>query len=55
MKLLTRKEIIELWQKQGENYLNQLCCPNCRDILIKEYGKYSCENMLCGINEVENG
>ena len=32
-KLLTRKEIIEIWNDQSEDFLNSYCCPNCRDIL----------------------
>lgn len=54
MKLFTRKEIIEYWLKQDDDFLNALCCPSCRDILFVNYGGgYFCENMLCGINKVE--
>lgn len=47
MKLLTRKEIIDEWNKQSEEMLNSKCCPVCRNIL-HEYGdRYFCENREC--------
>lgn len=33
-RLLTRFEIIELWNNQDEIILNAYCCPNCRDLLF---------------------
>jgi hypothetical protein len=36
MGLLTRKQIIEEWKKQTPDLLNSFCCPDCRDILIRE-------------------
>lgn len=33
-KLFTRKEVIEIWQDQKEEFLNSYCCPNCRDLLF---------------------
>lgn len=45
--LMTRREIISLWSKSKE-YLDSLCCPNCRDILYEdENGEWECRNFLC--------
>ena len=33
--LLTRKEIIKLWEKQKKEILNSYCCPSCRSVLFK--------------------
>ena len=53
-RLLTRFEIIELWNNQDEIMLNTYCCPNCRDLLfdheflgIAKYGDYYCHNKDC--------
>ena len=46
-KLLTRKEIIELWSKQPENILNSYCCPSCRDIMEETEDAYICRNTGC--------
>jgi hypothetical protein len=32
--LLTRREVIKLWQKQKDKFLDTYCCPNCRDLLF---------------------
>lgn len=49
-KLLTRKQVIELWSKQSEEALNNYVCPNCRDILLKiddnTYYCSSCDEVL---------
>lgn len=47
MKLLTRRQIIEIWNKD-EKYHDLYCCPNCRDIL-QLYGDDSlrCKNEDC--------
>jgi hypothetical protein len=46
-KILTRRQVIELWQK-NERYLDSYCCSNCRDILIKlDAKKYKCDNSQC--------
>ena len=44
VRLLTRKDIIELWLKQPTEALDTFCCPNCRDLLrATEEGHY-CSN-----------
>jgi len=47
MKLLTRREMIDVWMKQGDRYLNSVCCPNCRDILFDNGDRYLCTNDYC--------
>jgi len=48
MKLLTRKEIIEIWRRQPNHIKAQYCCPSCRDILTKlKDGKFVCDNQSC--------
>ena len=48
MKLLTRKEIIEIWRRQTKDMKAQYCCPSCRDILTKlKDGKFVCDNQSC--------
>jgi hypothetical protein len=47
-KLLTRRQVVELWQK-NKKYMNYYVCPNCRDLLQKEYDGYKCTNEECGI------
>jgi hypothetical protein len=50
IKLLTRRDIIKIWQKSN-SYLDSYCCPNCRDILSKiSDHKYVCENFHCNIS-----
>jgi hypothetical protein len=46
-KLLTRKEIIDLWMKQPEELLNILSCPNCRDLLFKTIDKENLYEYFC--------
>ena len=46
MKLLTRQEIINIWLKNSR-HLNYKCCPNCRNILVKEDDTYYCSNLSC--------
>ena len=47
MKLLTRRQIIEIWNKQPDEMLDSKCCPKCRS-LLHEYGdRYFCENDNC--------
>lgn len=47
MRLLTRRQIIEEWNKQTDEMLDSKCCPVCRD-LLHEYGdRYFCENREC--------
>ncbi len=53
--LLTRKEIIKLWEKQKKEILNSYCCPSCRSVLFKyniDYiypseNYYYCHNIDC--------
>ena len=52
MKLLTRREIIALWQKQPDVMLDSLCCPNCRDILFEDEDSYFCDNIHCEFGHV---
>jgi len=56
-KLLTRKEVIEIWSKQSEVFLNSFCCPNCRDILFY-YGfrenEYYCKNCDITFERIPN-
>ena len=50
MKLLKRKEIIEMWKKQDQKFLNYYCCPDCRDLLQtdKHNNNYLiCKNPVC--------
>jgi hypothetical protein len=47
MKLLTRRQIIEEWQKQSDEMLDSFCCPKCRDILYEYADRYFCENEYC--------
>ena len=47
MKLLTRKEIIEIWSKPPSLFLNSFCCPSCRDILDEDKNMYRCTNDKC--------
>ena len=48
MNLLTRRQVIEIWNKQKDEFLDSYVCPNCRDILTKhEDGIYECENPNC--------
>lgn len=44
---LTRRQILEIWSKQSDDKLDSLCCPSCRDILIKENDIYRCPNPEC--------
>lgn len=55
VKLLTRREIIDSWEKQSSNSLKKLCCPSCRSILYKSGDIFECPNDLCEINEIEVG
>ena len=51
MKLLTRKQVIEVWNKQGEDHLNSFVCPDCRDILVNHENVLFCENPECSNTE----
>jgi len=46
-KLLTRQDIVKLWQSQPQEYLNSYCCPYCRDILHGIEDKLVCKNHMC--------
>lgn len=48
MKLLTRRQIIETWERVPD-YLDYYCCPECRDILtISGNNEYlNCTNPSC--------
>lgn len=50
-KLLTRKEIIDIWSKQPKEYLESYCCPNCRDLLNDEYICKNCELQIIIIKQ----
>ena len=47
MKLLTRRQIIEIWQQQPDEMLDSFCCPICRDILHEVSDRYFCLNEDC--------
>jgi hypothetical protein len=47
MKLLTRRQIMEEWNKQSDEMLDSFCCPNCRDILHELDDRYFCKNKHC--------
>jgi hypothetical protein len=47
LKVLTRREIVDLWEKQPGCILDSYCCPGCRDILSEIDGVYKCDNILC--------
>jgi hypothetical protein len=51
--VMSRNEVIAAW-KEAERRReagvdnNQLCCPNCRDLLYKNIdGDYYCDNVFC--------
>lgn len=48
MKLMTRGEVIDAWEKNGQ-FLNWYVCPNCRDILsMHQDGRhFKCMNSNC--------
>ena len=47
MKLLTRRQIIDIWKEQPDNMLDSYCCPNCRDLLDEDENTYFCSNVYC--------
>jgi len=55
MILLTRREIIEQWQKQDDSILDSFCCPNCREVLISNYDGSGllCDNPACPFTCIE--
>jgi|GEM_PF-5316075 len=46
--LFTRRQIIEQWES-SPNYLDKLCCPDCRGILenVQDSNYYFCSNKMC--------
>lgn len=45
---MSRAEIIDVWRHTS--HLDDLCCPNCRDLLFKNInGAFYCENPLCAM------
>ena len=46
MKALTRREIIEAWEKD-DRYHDYFVCPDCRDILIFNGDILHCANSAC--------
>lgn len=45
--MLTRREVIELWEK-NEKHLDLYVCSNCRDLMYKmDVNKYVCRNEEC--------
>ena len=58
MRLLTRQQVIDIWNEQPEEMRNRFVCPHCRDILTKDTEHYVCINIYCSfaqipINKVE--
>ena len=47
LKLLTRREIIQIWKSQTDEMLDSYCCPKCRNILLDYGDRYFCENKDC--------
>jgi hypothetical protein len=47
MKLLTRRQIIEEWNKQSDKMKDSKCCPACRDILDEYRDGFICMNRKC--------
>ena len=47
MKLLTRRQIIDEWNKQSKLQLDSYCCPICRDLLSIDTDRYYCKNEDC--------
>ena len=46
--VLTRREVIEMWEKQPASILDSPVCPDCRDILFKkENDTWFCGNRNC--------
>lgn len=58
MKLLTRRQIIQIWGKQSDEILDSFCCPNCRDVLEERiYVEDNttclvCSNITCSFSRV---
>ena len=52
MKLLTRRQIIEIWRNQQKSRLDYYCCPNCRDLLLQKGDSYVCINGDCSLHSV---
>lgn len=53
-KLLTRQEVMDMWNKSLKEYKDSYCCPSCRDILtIDEEGRFHCENDLCLLSDAQ--
>lgn len=55
-KLLTRKEIAEMWLNSPilkDKYLDYYCCPNCRDILINRGQFLMCNTIMQQIYRTE--
>ena len=49
--VLTRKEIIEVWDLD-KRYHDYFCCPECRSILtLRSNGLLFCENTHCDCQE----
>jgi hypothetical protein len=48
MTLLTRREVIEIWNRHPD-YLDWYTCPNCRDILFitDKINVFTCMNDKC--------
>ena len=46
-RLLTRRQIINEWQRQPEDKLDSVCCPVCRDLLHEQADRYFCLNENC--------
>ena len=47
MKILTRRQIIEEWSKQSDEFLDSVCCPKCRNIMFEYSDRYFCDNEDC--------
>jgi hypothetical protein len=48
MKLLTRQQIIDIWNNQPKKFKEKYCCPNCRNVLhITTDNMLYCNNSFC--------
>lgn len=51
-RLLTRREVIELWSNPESCFLDYFVCPDCRDILFLGPKGLECRNHSCLNTEI---
>lgn len=52
-KLLTRRQVMEIWAEQSDELLDTYTCPKCRDLLYKKNNVYFCNNIECSGYKIE--